>query len=114
MRGKIENLPKFAQDEIRRLEREVAYWQGVASIGPENSRAFANPYSDAPQPLGSDPHVQFITVPGEEGTRRGKIKVCLRDRHDGSTELEVYTDEGMLVKPQSSNVITVRSVPLGS
>lgn len=52
-------LPIWAQKELERLERDVDRYKAKLSEGPEDSRAFLNPYSAAPTPLGSDPRVQF-------------------------------------------------------
>lgn len=103
MKGDVTKLPKWAQQEIARLERSVEHWQGVASQGSEDSTVFADAYSDAPRPLGEDPVITFSPI----GMGIGSIRVTRSKR--GSNVIEVMANEGVLeVSPQSSNVIRVR------
>jgi hypothetical protein len=106
MRGNIDNLPKFAQDEIRRLRKEVEHWKKEASLGPENSLAFANSYSDAPVPLGPDPDVKFIL--GDKD-----IRCTIETTHAGIAELVVYGGDALLIQPRSSNVVHIRAQRFG-
>lgn len=93
-------LPKWAQAEFARLERDLKYWQAKASEGPEGSLAFADPYSDAPRPLGNDPHVKFVTKDGKE------FFVQLSPKFD---LLEVRAGDGIVVYPSAANSITLEA-----
>lgn len=54
-------LPKWAQSEIERLERNVEYWQKRATAGPEDSDTFArNVGNEADDtPLGRERMIRF-------------------------------------------------------
>ena len=96
--GDVTKLPKWAQTRIHNLERELAYWQEKFAEGPEGSRAFADPYSDAPRPLGNDPHVRFATDDGRE------FFVQLSPKFD---RLEVRGNDGIVVYPSAANMVTL-------
>jgi hypothetical protein len=102
MRGNIERLPKWAQDELARLDREVAYLKGKLAVGPEDSDTFADPFASAPRPLGRGTRIRFTPKDAE----RAHFDVTLQD--DGS--LEVHADYMLAVIPQASNMIELRRV----
>jgi hypothetical protein len=104
--GNIAALPKWAQAEITRLERAVEYWQGVASVGPDESNTFANPFSDAPKPLGHDVTIEFVTTAGQ------KLRASLeRDQVTGLYDrLEISGDGLLAVHPRAANVVWIKSV----
>ena len=93
-------LPKWAQNELARLERDLEYTRAKLAQAPDDSRVFANPYSDAPQPLG-DADVEFRV------NDHDKFKVGLDDVRDG-TVLTVYGGDTLQIEPQASNVVRVR------
>ena len=100
----ITKLPKWAQQEITRLERSVEHWKAVASVGPEDSTVFADAFSAAPRPLGEDPVIQFNKC------GMGLADIRIARAAVGSNVLEISTTEGTLeVSPQSGNVIRVRA-----
>lgn len=88
-------LPVWAQRELERLERDLEYNRAKLRQGPEDSVAFAEPYSDAPRPLGPDPHIEFH-VGG------GKVQVSIKN-----DALNIMGMDGILVAPQAGNVIRV-------
>ena len=104
MRGDATKLPKWAQAEIARLERSVAYWQAKASEGPEDSTVFLDDFSDAPRPLGEDPIITF------KRCGMGLADIRVSRMKPGSNVLDISCTEGTLeVTPQSGNVIRVRA-----
>jgi hypothetical protein len=56
---KFNRLPKWAQTEIRRLREDVVYYKKKASVGPEGSNTFLDPYSEVAKPLGENPTIGF-------------------------------------------------------
>lgn len=91
-------LPKWAQQELTRLERNLEHAKSKLAQGPENSRVFADPYSDTPRPLG-DAHIEFRVGPG--------IGQKFSVRIEG-TDLYVMGSDGLAVFPEASNVVRVR------
>lgn len=94
--GKIENL---AQREISRLRADVEHYKAKLAIGPEDSRVFADPYSDAARPLGNSTTVAFYVE--EDGAR---FLVRLDGEH-----LNVMLSHGnaLHVVPAASNVVRI-------
>ena len=102
LNGRIEErdltkLPKWASQEIERLQSNLAYVHGLLEAGPEDSRVFAEPYSDHPRPLGKDAHIEFRPTPDT------KLKVAIEK--DG---IEVYGGDSLMVYPRSSNVVRIK------
>lgn len=96
-----EKLPKWARNEIERLERDLAYAKAHLMEGPEDSRVFANPYSDLTRkPLG-DADILF-----EFGDHK-KIIVKLTDEG-----IEVYgsssLSSSLQIQPRASNVVRIK------
>lgn len=89
-------LPRWAQMELRRLRDDLADAQHRLTVGPE-SLVRADPYSDAPRPLGDDTTVEF-TLPG------GKIRV----RMEGDA-LDVHGGDSLAIWPRSSNGVRIRA-----
>lgn len=101
---RFERLPKWAQQEIERLQRSVEWWQQQASVGPEDSTVFAEPHSDAPRPLGTDPVVRF------QNPLDPQSMLDVMRMKPGSAVLEIRSNQGAIeVSPQSGNVIRVRA-----
>jgi len=98
MRGKLENLPKWARQEIDRLERDLAYNKAKLAEGPEDSDTFADEYSDAPRPLGRGPTITFKWG--------GKWGEKIEARLDGET-LIVRGGTQIDVHPVAGNVVEI-------
>ncbi len=102
----VAKLPKWAQARIARLENSVEHLNARLAQGPADSRAFADPYSDSPHPLGPDPHVRFIVgAPRHAGGRPPHISVRLADGG-----LYVMASDGLTIEPQSSNTCRIFNV----
>lgn len=102
----ITKLPKWAQSELRRLERDLASARETLAAGPEDSNTFADPYSTR-RPLGADPTILFVL--GERDEIRVRVD---RDSH-GRAYLDVNASSGrLMVHPRSSNGIELYSGPL--
>ena len=99
--SRLEKLPKWAQDEISRLERDLAYWQERASIGPDESNTFAHPYSEFPTPLGMDAQIEFRS----RGPGPGKKLRVMLDSHG---DLDVNGDDSIMIFPYSGNGVKIR------
>ena len=89
-----DRLPKWAQRELGRLERDLADVQERLAAGPADSVVFADPYDDAPRPLG-DAAVRF---------HFGRHRVVVRVEEDG---LEINGSR-MLIEPRAANAIVIR------
>ena len=99
MRGDVTKLPKWAQQEIGRLERDLEDARRRLSEGPMDSNTFADPYSESPRPLGRDTLIEFRA--GE--TFGERFRVYLRDG-----VLEVGGGDGVAVLPRASNVVEIK------
>jgi hypothetical protein len=99
-----ESLPKWARDEIERLERSVEYWKTKYSVGPEDSDTFVwggGIGGEHDKPLGKGPNIEFHV----NGSDRWEHRFDVRLRGE---ELEVMGGDGLIVAPISGNVIRVR------
>lgn len=110
--GDFSKLPKFARDRIAVLTRDLAYANAKLAEGPENNLAWAEPFSDAPRPLGDQPHVR-IQVPRPEhhlstGDQDSRFNIDVRLLEDGT--VEVHGSHNLSVMPRSSNVVRLRLV----
>ena len=101
MRGDVTKLPKWAQQEISRLERDLAYARAKLAAGPEDSNTFAEPYGAAPRPLGTGTLIRFQL--GDPEDWGGYI-----DAHIEGDRLVVHSGHSLSVKPWASNVIHVK------
>jgi hypothetical protein len=100
----ISKLPKWAQQEITRLRGSVEHWQRVASVGPDESNTFADPYSDAPRPLGAGTTIEFVMTTGR------KISVALeRSSVSGMYDrLYINGDDSIAVFPSAANACSIQ------
>lgn len=99
-RGDVSKLPKWAQTEIQRLERNLESANARLNTGPEDSDTFADPYfEESTRPLGRGTMIQF----GEERGRRFRVRI------DKDGRLDVSGDEGLIVIPRASNSILLES-----
>ena len=96
-RGDETKLPKWAQWELGRLQRDLEYAHRKLRVGPEDSTVFARANSNSPTPLG-DADITFQLPDG---------KICVRIEND---YLDVNGASGILtVHPQASNSIRLRT-----
>ena len=100
MKGDITKLPKWAQAEIERLTRDLESAYAKLNVGPEDSDTFADPYSEARQPLGKGTSIVF-----EFGEGHGKR---INARLEGET-LVVQGGDSLIVQPRASNSIYLRT-----
>lgn len=95
-----QRLPKWAQQELQRLERDLAYAKARLAQGPEDSRVIADPYSDPPRPLGSDTSIDFRF--GDGWSDRINVRI-----DDGG--IRVMGGSRLVVTPEASNVIRIET-----
>jgi hypothetical protein len=105
MSGDRTKLPKWAQRELERLERDLESAQQKLAAGPEDSNTFADPYAAAPRPLGRDVAVEFHT--GSDRDERVIVRV------DGD-KVNIYGGDSLRIFPMSSNVIEVQPKRFGA
>lgn len=105
---RIEKLPKWAQDEISRLRRDLEYVQTAlhhaTGEAPEDSRLILHPYSDLKRiPIEDSTvlHAQF--APGHEQF----LQVRIEDDRRHGPGLLIHSGRGLSVRPRSSNVVFV-------
>jgi hypothetical protein len=98
----LTKLPKWARQEIERLQRDLEYAHERLEAGPDDSRVFAEPYSDHPRPLGHDAHIAFVPEGGGSIIGDGfKVSIVA----DG---IEVYGGDSLSIYPRSSNVVLIK------
>lgn len=97
----ITKLPKWAQNEIQRLTRDLEDARSQLRAGPEDSDTFADPYSSAPRPLGKGPTIDFVFGEhwGEQFQARLEGKV-----------LRVNGGNSIAVLPRASNLVEIEIV----
>lgn len=96
--ARFERLPKWAQQEIERLERDLAYAKERLAEGDSESRVFADPYADPPRPLGYDTAVEFRF--GDHWSD----KIHIRIDGDG---LKVMGGSRLSITPEAANVVRI-------
>ncbi len=100
--GAFERLPKWAQQEITRLNANVEYWKARATVGPENSDTFLDPYGDPPTPLGKRPVVEFHLGPD-----RFNDRIRVNVEAGGRGELYVAGGTTLKITPWATNVVKI-------
>jgi hypothetical protein len=95
-------LPIWAQEEITRLERSIAWWQAQATAGPDESDTFVQRV-ELEQPLGRRVDIAFHL-----GEGRGRILAQLIDSE--TVEIMGMSRKGgfLRVLPRSSNALRVQ------
>jgi hypothetical protein len=97
-------LPTWAQVRIAHLENRLASAQAALTAGPKDSDTVADPFSEAPRPLGSGLTVRF-GIRGSGATYDVTLK-------NGELDVRVSVSlrEEMVIKPRVSNAFRVASV----
>lgn len=101
----ITKLPQWAQQQISRLESDVAYWKAKwdrADSGDTNTWIW-NGMPEDDMPLPPDSRIRFQL----HESRDGDVTVMVRDG-----KLEINGGRRMKVLPMSSNLIEVEVGPL--
>jgi hypothetical protein len=97
-----ESLPKWAQQELHRLERDLESWRSRATAGPEDSDTFlwgGGIGGEHDKPLGRRAQILF-----RFGKRwHDEFQVQLKGE-----ELWINGGDGLAVLPHSSNVVKLR------
>jgi len=101
----LAKLPQWARRKIEPLQADLAYAHERLAQGPEDSRVFADPYSEVPRPLG-DAAVEFVLDPSLG--HAGRIRVRLME--DGLLDLN-GTGRGLVVMPSASNTVQIGLAP---
>lgn len=103
----VTRLPKWAQQKISTLERNVEYWRGKAIAGEDGQSDTFLVHGwteDAVKPLGDRPTIRFF-IP-RPGSRAEELEARIKDG-----ELQVRCNDGVLsVVPHSSNLVCISSV----
>jgi hypothetical protein len=107
----LTKLPKWAQMEIERLQRNLESAQEQLREGDEDSNTFTNYYFDETRrPLGKDEQVTFELDEDQWG-RHDYFQVRLQRNSKGAQELEVHmsaSSASLSVVPQASNVVKLQ------
>ena len=109
---RLDRLPKHAREEIILLRSHVAHLQRTLSVGPEDSNAFLDPYSETPRPLGNNPVIKFVTGTDEKDTLEG-FHVQLVDGELRIQGVAPAYNDYMAVLPMSGNYVAIRHVRKG-
>lgn len=99
MTGDVTKLPKWAQSEICRLERDLATAYEKLTAGPEDSNTFADPYGEAERPLGDSPNIVFKW--GDRHTERITVRL------EGES-LSIQGGDQIMVHPRASNSVYIK------
>jgi hypothetical protein len=104
-------LPKWAQQRISYLERDLEHARKKIQDGPKDSNATLNPYSpELFTPLGKDVTIQFGS---EEGTN-------FTVKHDGAKDQLQIHQHGepyghrLVILPRGANSLVLATSPVGS
>ena len=100
-------LPKWAQDELRRLRMRLdeAHRALAKQSDLAHATALADPYDDHPQPLRKD-HVEFkFPSPFRNGHNHINVR-RIKDRE--GERLHIMGGDSLDIRPMAANVIEVR------
>ena len=109
---RMARLPKWAQDEIQRLENSNAYLRKKLEAGPEDSNTFVQSHTHPSTPLGESPTIRFVLSDEDEW-----IDIEVTPTESSLSELTVRCNSNsgrtgrIAVLPVVSKVIIVRAVP---
>lgn len=103
--GKIENLPKWAQNRIQILERDLLDLEDKWTDGPESDTHIAN-YSHGDKPIGVGTTILFGKSEDVVGKRGIPYQIACK-WEDGKLEVRGYSGR-ICVNPAASNLITVK------
>ena len=98
-KGKVENLPKWAQDRIELLETNLEYFKKALEVYNRKGEGpiIIDRHSDCPMRLPSRADISFETKNG------GYFTVALRDE-----QLKIYSTHRIAVMPDAANVVTIK------
>lgn len=106
---RLDKLPKWVREEIVRLRSNVVYLERKLSIGPADSNAFLDPYSETPRPLGTNRMIKFHTGANElDGFHVQFV--------DGELKIQGVApgyDDYLAVFPISGNYVSIKHVKKG-
>lgn len=108
---RLASLPKWARQEIERLQRNEEHYVAQLAAGPEDSDTFADPYSEARRPLGRGTTIQFVLGQNKYGHDM-KIQARLEQKSDGSMLLDINAGGLLQVFPRAANSIEIGVRPL--
>lgn len=94
-------LPKWARQEIARLTRDLESARAQLAAGPEESNTFADPYSEAPRPLGKDTTIEFHV-----GDNKLRVRIDRTSR--GDEYIDVNGGDMLQIEPRASNGVMIR------
>lgn len=94
----LSKLPKWARQEIERLRADLAYTQEKLSAGPADSDTFADPYSNAPRPLGCGTAIEFRF--GNDWSQKFQARLI-------GDKLQINAGNTLVVFPHASNVVSI-------
>ena len=102
--AQLSRLPRYAQQEIERLARDLESANAKLAAGPGDSDTFADPYSHTPRPLGTGARIRFGAPDSGQA-----FDVQLRE---GELEVTAHADRQhvMAVKPRVSNGVDIAFV----
>lgn len=100
----LTRLPRWVQNRIEVLERNVEHWKEQALAGPENSNTFVSTYPETGKPLGMNPNIDFYLGDRKDWTKRISVRI---DERLGVPYLNVQVGAGIVVVPQASNVVHI-------
>lgn len=98
----LSKLPKWAQNRITLLERNVEHLKAKLNAGPEDSDTIADPYGSAPRPLGKGTTVHFVVPKDQLGIQGSGNYYSVRLNKDGVLEVGSGMSE-LDIHPRSSN-----------
>lgn len=94
----ISKLPKWAQNEIERLQHNLDSAHKRLAAGPEDSDTFADPYYDTPRPLGCGTAIEFRV--GPDWNQKFQARLI-------GEKLQIHGGDTIVVLPHASNVVSL-------
>lgn len=104
----LSKLPRWAQQKIEVLEMDRAHWKEIATAGPKTSNTFVGHGTLYDTPLGMYPTIRFV-LPAPAPVQNDRAYVTATLRSDDT--IQIMGTRGILLSPQSSNVIHIRLDP---
>lgn len=107
----VSRLPKWAQDRIASLERDVEHLRATLAVGPEDSDTFCDPYLDQ-RPLGRGQTIRFVL--DRRADHRPDVYIDAKLDAEGGCVAIRCADGSLAITPTHANEILVRVAPLGA
>lgn len=106
---RLERAPQWYRDLVSSLMRDNDGLRAMLQAGPEDSDTVADPYGDAPRPLGQGPTIRFSPDPDNNAMARFEVRLTEYGALRVSADTSI--NDELVVQPWSANTLYLKFVP---